>query len=116
MNNQGYAEVLVREGIRQDAAPVVAPVTYPIGSTADRDATDMLALIDDIRAALGTGDVETAIRGAHLVGGRTAFQGDRQVASLVRHAVRGVRQGLLDGARELLSQAHRELSAADARR
>ena len=116
MNNHRYAEVLVREGIRQDAAPAVTPVTYPIGSISGDQATDMLALIEDIRAALGAGDVEAAIRGAHLVGGRTARQGDRQVASLVRHAVRGVRGGLLDGASELLSQAHRELSTAEAGR
>jgi hypothetical protein len=116
MNNHRYAEVLVREGIRQDAAPAVAPITYPIGATTGDQIADTLALIEDIRAALGAGDIEAAIRGAHLVGGRAARQDDHQVASLVRHAVRGVRGGLLDGASELLSQAHRELSTADARR
>jgi hypothetical protein len=116
MNNHRYAEVLVREGIRQDTTPTAAPITYPIGSTAGDQTADMLALIEDIRAALGAGNVETAIRGAHLVGGRAARQGGSQVASLVRHAVRGVRMGMLDGASELLSQAHRELSTADAGR
>ena len=116
MNDHRSVEVLVREGIRQNASPTVAPVTYPIGSTASDQTADMLALIEDIRAALGAGNVEAAIRGAHLMGGRAAYRGDRQVASLVRHAVRGVRMGMLDGASDLLSQAHAELSTANANR
>lgn len=110
MSKQVFGEVLVREGIQQSAASS-APITYPLGVQAQWQTGDTLERLAAIRADLGTGNVEAAIRGAHFVSGDSARRGDRRVASLVRHAVRGARLGLLHGAGELLTQAERELTA-----
>jgi hypothetical protein len=110
MSKIGVGEVLVREGIQQSSASSTA-VTYPLGLQAQWQTGDTLERIAAIRADLGAGNVEAAIRGAHFVSGDSARLGQRRVASLVRHAVRGARLGLLHGASEMLSQAEREVLA-----
>ncbi|MFN8637566.1 MAG: hypothetical protein U0893_27250 [Chloroflexota bacterium] len=110
MSKHGFGEVLVREGIPQGAASS-APATFPLGLQGQWQTGDTLERLAVIRADLGAGNVQAAIRGAHFVGGDSARRGHRRVASLVRHAVRGARLGLLHGAGELLVQAERELTS-----
>ena len=111
MSNFQNAEVLVREGIQQGAS-AVAPVTYPIGVASDSHKADMLAHISTMETEIRSGNVESAIRIGHLVGGRAARLGEKRVASLVRHAVVMSRFYVLNQAGDLVAQAHSELATA----
>jgi hypothetical protein len=111
MSNLQNAEVLVREGIQQGAS-AVAPVTYPIGAASDSHKADMLARIATMETELRAGNVESAIRIGHLVGGRAARLGEKRVAGLVRHAVVMSRFYVLNQAGDLVAQAHSELATA----
>ena len=110
MNNHCFGEVLVREGIQQGAS-TVAPVTYPIGATSADNTADMLARIATMETEIRAGNVDSAIRIGHLVGGRAARLGEKRVASLVRHAVVMSRFYVLEQAGDMVAEAHRELAA-----
>ena len=109
MNNQRFAEVLVREGIQQGVAPAVAPVTYPIGVESDVQLDDLMPRIAAMRTELQAGNVKAAVRIGHFVGGRSARLGQRRVASLVRKAVTMSRFYVLEQADEALALAEAEL-------
>jgi hypothetical protein len=109
MNNQHFAEVLVREGIHQSTAPTVAPATYPLGTGSEGHVADLLPRIAAMQTELRAGNVDAAVRIGHLVGGSSARLGERRVASLVRHAVVMSRFYVLEQAGEALAQAEREL-------
>ena len=109
MNNQRFAEVLVREGIRNGAAPTVVPATYPMGIGSDGQVADLLPRIAAMRTELQAGNVKAAVQIGHLVSGRSARLGARRVASLVRKAVTMSRFYVLEQAGEALSLAEREL-------
>ena len=111
MSTYRNAEVLVREGIQQGAS-AVAPATYPIGATSTSHTADLLARLTTMETELRAGNVESAVRIGHLVGGRAARLGERRVASLVRHAVMMSRFWVLEQAGDLVAQAHRELATA----
>ena len=111
MSNFQNAEVLVREGIQQGAS-ATAPVTYPIGAVSGSHKADMLARIASMETELRAGNVESAVRIGHLVGGRAARMGEKRVASLVRHAVVMSRFYVLNQAGDLVAQAHSELATA----
>lgn len=109
MNNHRFAEVLVREGIQRGAVKTAAPATYPIGVGSDGQVDGLLPRIAAMRTELQAGNVNAAIQIGHLVSGRSARLGERQVASLVRRAVVMSRFYVLEQAAEVLSQAEAEL-------
>lgn len=109
MNNNQVAEVLVREGIQQSAVAPVAPSTYTLGTGSAGHIVDLLPRIAAMRTELQAGNVNAAIQIGHLVSGRSARLGERQVASLVRRAVVMSRFYVLEQAAEVLSQAEAEL-------
>ena len=111
MSNFQNAEVLVREGIPSGVS-ATAPVTYPIGATSAGDKAEMLARISTMETELRAGNVDSAIRIGHLVGGRAARTGEKRVASLVRHAVVMSRFYVLEQAGDLVAEAHRELATS----
>jgi hypothetical protein len=106
------AEVLVREGIRQSAAPVVAPATYPMQTRTQEQVVELLPRISAMKTELQAGNVQAAIRIGHSVSGHAARRGEHRVASLVRHAVVMSRFFVVDQAGDLLAQAERELATA----
>ena len=108
MNNQRYAEVLVREGIQQGAT-AVAPVTYPVHLESDGELDGLLPRIAAMRTEVQSGNVTSAVKIGHLVAGRSARLGERRVASLVRKAVTMSRFYVLEQADEALALAEREL-------
>jgi hypothetical protein len=108
MNNHRFAEVLVREGIRQGAV-ATAPVTYPISIESDGEIDELLPRIAAMRTELQAGNVDAAVKIGHLVSGRSARLGERRVASLVRKAVTMARFYVLEQADEALSLAEAEL-------
>ena len=109
MNSHRFTEVLVREGVQQSAARMVAPATYPIEVRAQDQIDTLLPRIAAMRTELQAGNVEAAIRIGHLVSGRAARLGQRRVASLVRRAAVMSRFYVLEQAGETLAQAEAEL-------
>jgi hypothetical protein len=109
MNNQKYAEVLVREGIQQGAVATAIPATYPMGTGVEGHIADLLPRIAAMRTELSAGNIETAVKMGHLIGGRSARLGEKQVASLVRKAVTMSRFYVTEQASDALAQAEREL-------
>ena len=109
MNNQRFAEVLVREGIQNGVAQTVAPVTYPVHLESDGEIDGLLPRIAAMRTELQAGNVTSAVKIGHLVAGRSARLGERRVASLVRKAVTMSRFYVLEQADETLALAEREL-------
>jgi hypothetical protein len=107
--NNRNAEVLVREGIRQEAVATVAPVTHSVVLDGDAQHDDILARIVEMRTQLQAGNVDAAVRIGHLVAGRSARLGERRVASLVRKVVTMSRFYVLEQADAMLAQAEAEL-------
>lgn len=103
------AEVLVREGIRQDAVATAAPATHPLVPAGEVQHDDLLSGIATMRSKLQDGNVAAAVRIGHLIGGRSARLGERRVAGLVRQAVVMSRFHVLEQADAALAIAEAEL-------
>jgi len=96
---------LLQTGEHGATASAVRPATYPMGTSVDDGADDSLPLLVAARVELSNGNVDSAIRLARIVSGRSARLGDRQVAGLVRKAAWIAPFGQIESARDLIAQA-----------
>jgi hypothetical protein len=104
MTDRITADVLVQETRAQSSTGIMAPPTYPMGRRPGGDSAGVSAQLAAIRTEFAAGNVAQAIRGAHFVSGHSARIGDRQVAGMVRRAVRAYRLGDHAQAHALLSE------------
>ena len=111
MTDRIVADVTIEDTRAQAFAGIVAPRTYPMGRRPGGDSAAISARISSIQTELANGNVASAIKSAQFVSGFSAHQGDRKTASLVRHAVKAVRNGQHTEANNLLAQADSALTA-----